>query len=210
MTRTNKESGGFGMGMMAGGFFIGATLVAGFFVYEFAIASPQTSVINGLYERLGYGEEDMLRIQQEAQADFDHRTQLAKAEVDRISGAYQRLYDSYARVIEINAQLDSEIMGLQAKTVKETNGLRNFMVNGADGLCMLSQFSPDLAGTCDFAEQTRDEMVGEFTDRLANNRSRLAISALDDVPTPQELLSEDFARARAEFPGAYATVDEAQ
>jgi len=194
---------------MAGAVVLGVVLVGGFALVSTMQADSDATITEAIGTAIGEIEGAHAEAQMMQEADFRHRLALADAEVKRLSDYYSALYQAMGVAAQQAAQWEGDLIRRQAQTVSSNNVVETIGANVLSIGCIgavLDPSSADARGMCDAANQLGGSMVDEY-EALPQHRPRYVEDALSDFPHPTALISSEYMRIQAEFPGAYPDDD---
>lgn len=176
-------------------------LVFGVVAWELATPAPM-SILGGVGDALGQMDASEHRAKQSAMADYEHDLATAVGEVERISGAYQAMYQAYGQVVGQAYQMESGVLSRQMQTMRETQHLDVIGSNVASAACQAGQLlgDPQLATACDAESRMRENLMRDYAD-MGEYRTDIPDRMMRAFPHPDTLVSEDMQRVRARVRG---------
>jgi hypothetical protein len=188
----------------AGGMLLMPVFVIGVVFWEIA-TPPSLSLIANLYETLGYGHAKATAIRTEAEAKYEHEIRLAVAEVDRVTHAYNGLWNSYNGAISASIAWEGQLLSRQVSTISTSQIVPQVVTNVAELGCALSHVAKEpeskiaMASACAEADRMREDMVADYATLIPAHRTNLTQDMIASFPQPTELLSSEYARVAAKY-----------
>ena len=188
----------------------GAMLLPGFIamliLWEIA-TPPKLSIVVAAYETLGYGNARATEIRTEASAKFEHEMRMAVAEVDRVTNAYNGLWQLYTTAVRTSIARETTLFDRQIETIRGSQWVPQFLTNFAALGCALEGMAQDaesastMRGACQQSEEWREEMVAQYADIIPRHRTNMTQEMIEQFPPPAEILSPEFERVAAKYRG---------
>lgn len=188
----------------AGGTFLLPAVLTLLIIWELATPMKLSAVAN-LYETLGYGHAKAIEIRTEAEAKYEHEMRLAVAEVERVSNAYNGLWQTYNNAIGATVGWEGQLLKQQVDTIRGSQWVPQIMTNLAAFGCVLNGLAEDpadkaaLNGACIQSEVWREDMVAQYADLIPQHRTNMTQEMIESFPPPAEILSPEFQRVAAKY-----------
>lgn len=184
------------------------------FVWEAATAAS-LSIARPIAEFSGVLDAEAMRVRAEEEArytelianaegtgkhaaalEYEPKLRLATQSVDRLSRAYEAIFNSYGDLAREAYRIEGDLIRLQSRQISNTQFIDVIAGNIASIGCYAERYSGDYAygGACDAADNIRRDIAGAYVDPLQSQRTVLPERLLAGFPMPRDLLEEDFAR----------------
>ena len=174
-----------------------AWLVAGLMAYE--MVTPSSLSIHGAVgEALGAMDASEHSTKASDMAAYEQTLGDAVATVERVTGAYDSLYQAFQSTVSAGLNMEGAVLNKQMSTLSGTQKLEVFGANVASLGCMIGQLAQDaeLSKACDAERQMRYNLMQDFAG-LGEHRTTIGPELLKRLPTPEELVREDLERLKA-------------
>lgn len=188
----------------AGGMLLLPVFVAAVVLWE-VVTPPKLSLIANLYETLGYGHARATAIRTEAEAKYEHEVRLAIAEVDRVTHAYNGLWNTYNNAVNASVGWEGQLLSRQVSAISGSQFVPQIITNVAEAACALAPFASEpeskvaMASACTEADRMREDMVAQYATLIPAHRTKLTQEMIASFPQPTELLSPEYARVAAQY-----------
>ena len=161
----------------------------------------ENSLVVKAIETIGLGNAAALDAQAIAQAQYEADVQTALASVEALHAHYTSLAEAHKNAVDIALNMDNTILQTQSRMVQDSQWSKRFVSNTADIFCALSALDPnsDLNAACSYAQNTRSDMISEYTSIMQQHRTQLAFEAARSFPRPNEILGPEFDALQAKY-----------
>ena len=194
--------GGMGMkGVLLTSFLIPFFLVALVFLIMVlpVTHSPLTKAMEALGHAFGVGQTADIEASVSASVKEEFALALAQQAAQQDTLDQQEEIAVRQKIVEVAANQDQTIMQAKSEAIKGSYMGQTLIAFGGDLFCGLSKatLSPEMAQGCYLAEEARDMMANDMTQRLEENRPTGAIDIIASLPTSDDLGRDDKRAKRA-------------
>ncbi len=168
----------------------------GLVVYELYFVSEENSVINRIMAKAGTGTATFDDSVEKEKTELEYALSTALAEVERISGAYNIVYQTNADVTKMAWQMESALLQSQLEALDSTQAMDKVGVNVASLGCMFLG-DPSLCGVKDAMQ---DNIVKRKKELMENHRSNIPQDIIKQLVSPRDLLSPEFKIMAQKYP----------
>ncbi|MEL6362741.1 MAG: hypothetical protein AAFR21_16830 [Pseudomonadota bacterium] len=169
------------------------------------LTSPNASLIVKLYNTLGHGHAEMIGVRTETSATYEHEMRLAVAEVERVTNAYNQLWQTYNKAVGTAINWETKLVDRQIETIRGTQWVPQIITNIASIGCVMKPAAQDAESAaayneaCKYSQETREDMVSQYSDILPRYRTNMTQEMIESFPPPAELLSDEFERVADKY-----------
>ena len=157
-------------------------------LYELNV-DAERSLYVAYQNRLGEGDEAKIEVIAPPEAWREQVLQIAVAEIERRTLAYQSLWQANTQILELAYRMDDRVLQEQLNAVKGTYAGTTFNTNVADISCGIGSVlgDPNLQQGCNYAKNQRNKMAQELKSVAENHRSSIPKDILNGLPKPEDL-----------------------
>lgn len=124
--------------------------------------------------------------QADAELEFQKKLAVVQADKERVSGAYQTLYQRTTMIVQMALQLEQISQQLRSRLLETTNGGRAMVIGFKDLFCGLGD-----PASCASASDDRRTMISEADELSRGDIGNRVRELMADIPDPATLIVEE-------------------